>query len=177
MNTKVAQLEGLLFVAGKPLTLTRLAKELNATPDEIRSALDQVTEHLNHEGSGIRLFVTQREASLMTAPETAEFVRAYLKKDLTGELTRPSVETLAIIAYRGPITKPEIEQIRGVNCSLILRNLMIRGLVDEVESPEGSTYTVSMPFLRHLGVTSMDALPDFAVLSDPSLTESSAPST
>ena len=83
-----------------------------------------------------------------------------------GELTRPSIETLTIIAYRGPITKPEIEQIRGVNCSLILRNLLMRGLVEESESVERlqPVYAISADFLRHLGLHAISDLPDYATL-------------
>jgi len=67
---------------------------------------------------------------MTTAKESSEIVEKFLKEELTGEMTRPQLETLTIIAYRGPMTKMEIEQIRGVNCSLILRNLLMRGLVE-----------------------------------------------
>jgi segregation and condensation protein B len=83
---------------------------------------------------------------------------------LTGELTRPQLETLTIIAYRGPITKPEIEQIRGINCSLIIRNLLMRGLVEEAESAEKlqPVYSVSGDFVRHLGLHAIGELPEYA---------------
>jgi segregation and condensation protein B len=90
-------------------------------------------------------------------------VRGFVKEDVSGELTRPSLETLTIIAYRGPVTKPEIEQIRGVNCSLILRNLLMRGLVEEREEASRlqPMYTVSSDFLRHLGLSSLSELPSY----------------
>lgn len=174
MNHLSAHIEALLFASGKALSLSRLAKETETSLDEVKAGLDRVAEHLNQEASGIRLFVTEEEAALMTAPEVARAVRAYLKRDITGELTRPSVETLAIIAYRGPITKADMEQIRGVNCSLILRNLMMRGLVDEATSQSGNTYTISMECLRHLGVPSVGALPDFEALHSAQLTPADA---
>ena len=79
------------------------------------------------------------------------------------ELTRPSLETLTIIAYRGPITKPEIEQIRGINCSLILRNLALRGLIEEADDAARlqPVYTVSVKFLRHLGIHAASELPQY----------------
>ena len=81
-------------------------------------------------------------------------------------MTQPSLETLTIIAYRGPITKPEIEQIRGVNCSLILRNLLIRGLIEEKEDKQRlqNTYTISFDFLRHLGADRVEELPQYSDL-------------
>lgn len=175
MNHLSAHIEALLFASGKALSLSRLETETDASAEEVKTALDAIAEHLNRDTSGIRLFVTEEDAALMTAPEVAEAVRAYLKRDITGELTRPSVETLAIIAYRGPITKADMEQIRGVNCSLILRNLMMRGLVDEASSQSGNTYSISMECLRHLGISSAGVLPDFEALHDTPLTQTDAP--
>jgi segregation and condensation protein B len=78
-------------------------------------------------------------------------------------LTQPSIETLTIIAYRGPISKAEIEKIRGVNCSLILRNLMIRGLVDfDIDKNNGQElYNVTVDFLQYLGLNTVEDLPDY----------------
>jgi len=78
-------------------------------------------------------------------------------------LTRPQLETLTVVAYCGPITKPELEQLRGVNCALILRNLMMRGLVKEVEDVTNflPTFEVTMDYLRHLGINSLNELPDY----------------
>lgn len=174
MNSLSAHIEALLFASGKSLSFSRLETETDASSEEVQTALEAIAEHLNHDSSGIRLFVTENDAALMTAPEVAEAVRAYLKRDITGELTRPSVETLAIIAYRGPITKADMEQIRGVNCSLILRNLMMRGLVDEASSQSGNTYTISMECLRHLGVPLVGSLPDFEGLHNAQLTPTDA---
>ena len=172
MKNLSSHIEALLFASGRPLSFSRLVKETETSLDEVKAALNIVAEHLNKETSGILLFVSEKEAALMTAPDVASAVRAYLKRDVTGELTRPSVETLAIIAYRGPITKAEMEQIRGVNCSLILRNLMMRGLVDATESANGDTYTISMACLRHLGVHAPEALPDFEALNEENLVSS-----
>jgi segregation and condensation protein B len=100
---------------------------------------------------------------LATNPAAAEAVRLFAKEEVGGELTRPSLETLTIIAYRGPMTKPEIEQLRGINCTLILRNLLLRGLIEERDdlSKLQPVYSVSLDFLRHLGVKKVSELPDF----------------
>ncbi len=165
MNMNASKIEALLFSAGRPFGKSRLKKILELDDDGLEAALSDIAGHLNADASGVRLFVSEKEVALVTSPDVAEFVRDFLKKDMTGELTKPSVETLSIIAYRGPMTKPEIEQIRGVNCSLILRNLQIRGLIDEKEDREGPRYTVSIKFLRHLGVESVSALPSFDELN------------
>ncbi len=91
-----------------------------------------------------------------------------MKKEASGPLTRPSLETLAVIAYRGPVTKPEIEQIRGVNCAIILRNLLIRGLIEEREDTTRlqNVYTVSVDFLRELGLHNLDELPKYPDFHD-----------
>ena len=83
-----------------------------------------------------------------------------------GELTRPQLETLTVIAYKSPITKSEIEQIRGINCTMILRNLLMRGLIIEEEGTLESVYTVSLETLSLLGITKVEDLPDYQKLHD-----------
>ncbi len=104
----------------------------------------------------------------MSHPDHAELVASFLKDETSGELTRPALETLSIIAYRQPITKPELEQIRGVNCSLILRNLLLRGLIEDKEDSKRmqTVYRVTMDFVRLLGLSSMDQLPDYQSLRE-----------
>ncbi|MEK7108446.1 MAG: SMC-Scp complex subunit ScpB [Patescibacteria group bacterium] len=164
MNPHAQTLEALLFAAGRPIKVSTLPTLLGADQMSARAAIDAVVAHLNVDGSGIRLFESETEVALVTAPEASEAVRDFLRKDVMGELSKPSLETLAIVAYRGPVTKAEIEQIRGVNCSLILRNLMIRGLVEEVPVERETGYAVTMDFLQHLGVDTVNALPEYESL-------------
>ena len=86
-----------------------------------------------------------------------------VKEEVYSELTQPQLEALTIIAYRGPITKLELETIRGVNCSLILRNLLVRGLIEEKDDAVKlqPVYSVSLEMLRHLGIHGVSELPDF----------------
>ena len=106
------------------------------------------------------------DVELVTRPELAEVVKQVAKVDMQGELTRPSLETLTILAYRGPLTRPELEQIRGVQSSMILRNLMLRGLVEEKEDMRlgQPMYAVTFDFLNHLGLSSIQALPEYEQL-------------
>ena len=160
-----ALLEALLFLSGKPYTFTQLSSLLEQDRAAIDVALQEVAAHVADPRSGLTLFVSDTEVALLTRPSLAEDVQRLAHKEVAGELTRPSVETLAIVAYRGPITKPELEQVRGVNCTLILRNLEMRGLVDAQTDAQGDRrYTVSLEYLRVLGVAQTDLLPDYAAL-------------
>ncbi len=159
------KLESLLFVASKPLTVKKLAKLLGDSTASILIALRSLAEKYGA-GSGIRLITTGEEWQLTTHPDNQTLVENLVKAEVSAELTRPQLETLTVISYCGPITKPELEQIRGVNCGLIIRNLLIRGLVKEVETEVNlvPTYEVTMEYLRHLGLTNISELPNYAEL-------------
>lgn len=158
-----SQIESLLFVAARPLHVKRLCEATGATKDEVIAALDAIAAKHNAEGSGIRILRNGNDVQMSTAPDNSKSVQEFLKDETTGELTKPSLETLTIIAYRGPVTKAELEQIRGVNCSLILRNLLMRGLVEAQGEPyePQTTFRVTMDFLRFLGVSGVEELPDY----------------
>ncbi len=164
MSPHAQTLEALLFASGRPIKISSLPKVLGTDQMAVRTAIDAAKAHLNVDDSGILLFESETEVALVTSPDASEAVREYLRKDVMGELTRPSLETLAIVAYRGPVTKAEIEQIRGVNCSLILRNLMIRGLVEEVPVERETGYAVTIDLLQTLGVDRVAALPEYEAL-------------
>ncbi len=162
-----SQLESILLVTSKPISVKKLAEILKVKPKKIEEVLVQLNQEYNQNGGGIRLIKNNNSVQLASNPANADLVKTYLKDDITGELTEPSLETLTIVAYRQPVSKAEMEQIRGVNCSLILRNLMIRGLVEaEYSKQKGVTvYSVTMDFLKHLGINSVVDLPDFEKLN------------
>lgn len=160
MNLKHA-IESLLFVSSKPLTTKRLADVLENKRDEVRKALDELIADYDARDGGLIILRNGEEYQIATDPAHGELVKTFLKDEAFGELTRPSLEALTIVTYRGPLTKPELEQIRGVNCSLILRNLMIRGLVVQ----EGEQYRITMDFLRHLGLKTAEELPEYEKLN------------
>ncbi len=161
-----SKIETLLFVSSKPLTVRKLMQLAKEERTMVEAALAELREEYNGT-RGIAIFKNNDEYQMASAPEHAGLAQLFYKDELTSELSRPSLETLTIIAYRGPLTKPELEEIRGVNCSLILRNLLIRGLVQkEVDRTRGlEVYSITMDFLQWLGVASAKELPDYARLS------------
>ncbi len=159
----VGKIEAVLFVAGKPIAVDRLVKILDSKKQEIETAIEELKIQLNIDSSGLHLIDHEGKLQLVTNPAFGDVVESLVKEEVAGELTRPSLETLTIIAYRGPVTKPEIEQIRGINCSLILRNLLMRGLIEEQDDKTRlqPVYTLSNSFLRHVGLHNVKDLPDY----------------
>lgn len=166
MEFLTQKIEAALFLLAKPVSLRRLATVFQVPEASITEALDALVIFRNTPDSALHILEHNGEVQLVTNPAFAEVLAAFTKEEVESELTRPQLETLTIVAYRGPITKPEIEQIRGVNCSLILRNLAMRGLVEEKEDPSRlqSVFTVSGDFLRALGVHAIEELPDYESL-------------
>ncbi len=150
----------------KPLDPKKIGKILNVQPAEVKAALVKLMELRNTDESGLHIVEQDDKYQMVTAPTNAKIIESLVKEEVSGELSRPSLETLTIIAYRGPITKPEIEQIRGINCTMILRNLLMRGLIEERDDPERlqPVYSLTGDFIRHLGVHSVEELPKYAEL-------------
>lgn len=173
MNLK-SQIESLLFISNKPLTIKKLAELCGRSKLEVETVIEALKQEYNNNDKGIKIIDHSGYVQMVTARESAKIVEEFLKEELTGEMTRPQLETLTIIAYRGPMTKIDLEQIRGVNCSLILRNLMIRGLVEAYLDKKLMTtvYQVTTDFVRFLGLTSTQELPDYERLSSHEIIES-----
>ena len=165
MNLK-SQLESLLLVAAKPLALKELSTLLVVENREVEAALRELANQYETEGRGLRIISQGDKFQLASAPESAEVIKKFLQNETAGELTQPSLEALTIIAYRGPISKFDLERIRGVNCSLIIRNLMLRGLVEEKfeKTRNENLYTVSLEFIKFLGLSRLEDLPDYESL-------------
>lgn len=166
MNLK-SNLESILFVSLKPLSQKKLASICQVKPIEVEEALKSLTVDYSERNSGLSLLEVNGEYQLSTASTSSETIKEYLKDETSSELSQPSLEALTIISYRGPIAKSELDKIRGVNCSLIIRNLLLRGLIDESFDRKKSEnfYSISHDFLRFLGLTSVEELPDFEKLS------------
>lgn len=160
-----AKLESILFISNRPLSIKKLAELTNGAVADVEVTLKELEEQYNSKESGVNLLRVGKEYQLSTAPDASRLARDFVREELTGDLTKPQLETLTVIAYRGPISKPELEQIRGVNCSLILRNLMIRGLVEESAEKGEIRFNITMDFLRHLGLRSASELPDYEKLN------------
>lgn len=167
MNIKT-KIESLLFVSDRPLSAEDVLKvfgEDNAPArEDVEKFLEEIFSEYGEKKSGIIVIKNQGKYQMSSSPESADVVQKFLNDETTGELTRPQLETLTIIAYRGPIGKTELEQIRGVNCSLVLRNLLMRGLVEESEKDAEPAYAVTLDFLKFLGLRSAEELPDYQKL-------------
>lgn len=162
-----SEIESLLFVSSRPLSVKRLAEVTGHDKKEVREALDAlIADYDGREDAGLAILRDGDEVQFATAPAHADLVKDFLKDETFGELTRPALETLTIVAYRGPLTKAELEQIRGVNCSLILRNLLIRGLVEASDGPAPGVqnYRVTFDFIRYLGIREVAELPEYESL-------------
>ncbi len=150
------------------MSCLQIKKICNAEKGDIEKAMRDIKDKygINKKG-GIIMIEASGKYQLATHPDNAFVVKEFLKSQVNGELTDPSLETLTIISYRGPISKPELERIRGVNCSLILRNLLIRGLIEKKDDKKGglSSYCVTNEFVKFLGVSSVSELPSYEVLS------------
>ncbi len=164
MNLK-SQIESLLFVASKPVKIKDFVKYTQATEEEIKKALTELVEE--RKTSGVLVLESNGEYQMTTNPENSEIVKTFLNSDLREKLTDATVEVLSIIAYRQPISKNEIESIRGVNSQYSIRTLLMRGLIEKTQNPNdlrSSYYQTTTEFLQHMGLTSTSDLPDFQTL-------------
>ena len=159
----LSQIESILFVASKPLSAKDISKAVKEKETEVRTVLEDLQVKYNGDASGIHVLIEGDKYQMSTNPDNLEVVDLFIKDEAAGELTRAQLETLTVIAYRGPVTRPELEQIRGVNCSLILRNLLIRGLIEEQDGENKllPVFTLSMEAMRHLGIKTTNELPDY----------------
>lgn len=160
------KIEAILFASAKPVRLVQLGKLLQVDQTVLRQALDALKQKRNQEDSGIHILEQEGSVQCVATSQEAPLIQSFLQQEIQGELTKPSLETLTVIAYLGPITKPELESVRGVNCSLILRNLLLRGLIVETEDTKKlqSVYFVSLDFLQHIGLHDVEELPDYQKL-------------
>lgn len=163
------QIEALLFVSGEPLEKTHLAKVLERTKVEIGTALEELRDkYQNDPMSGLMLLEHDESAELVTRSECSQVVTTFTKATLQEDLSKAALEVLAIVAYRSPITRAEIESIRGVNCSFTLRNLLLRGLLDRFDNPEDTReylYRPTVALLEKLGLGRIEDLPQYQELS------------
>ena len=159
----VAAAESLLFVSGRPLEYTELRKLLDVDDAGLARVLETLARQLEGQGRGIRLQRLGSQVQLVTAPENARYIAALLGLPMSAKLTSAALETLAVISYRQPITRAQIEAVRGVNSDRALASLIQHGLVAEV----GRAPTVGRPalfattpeLLQQFGLTTLDELP------------------
>jgi len=155
-----AVLESLLFVADGPQDITTLAKSLNATRDRIEKAIDALIEA--KDGRGLVVQRLGDRVQLATVPAAAPYLERFLEVEY-GRLSRASLETLAIIAYRSPVTRTQIEAVRGVNSDHSVATLLSRGLIEEVGRTHGPgrpvLFAPTVRFLEYFGLQRPEDLP------------------
>jgi segregation and condensation protein B len=158
------KIEGLLFYKASPMKLSLLCKTLEVQNPELEEALK--TLHTQLEGRGVRLLRTDTEVQMVTAPELDPLIETVRKDEMKRDIGKAGAETLSIILYKGPISRSEIDRIRGVNSSFILRNLLIRGLIEREMVKNNALFSITPALLAHLGISNKTELPNYANVLD-----------
>jgi segregation and condensation protein B len=174
----VAQVESILYAAGEPASISAMATALEMSTQDIELALEELSKQCK--SRGVRVQRHGNEAQLVTAPETAERIQKFLGLEAANRLSTAALETLAIIAYKQPITKPQMEMIRGVNCDGVIKTLEMHNLIKELGRAETvghpMRYGISFEFLEHFGLRDVHELPPVDKLEVlPSGDDASAP--
>lgn len=158
----VPVVEAVLFVATAPVSARRLAEVTGASPGQVRAALAQLAQHLADGSHGVELRAVAGGYRLFTKKAFGQYVAGFLRPVGT-PLSGPAMETLAVIAYKQPITRAEIEAIRGVGCERSLRTLLERNLIRETGRMEAPgrpiVYGTTREFLEHFGLADLSQLP------------------
>ena len=158
------QLEALLFVAGEPVTTAQLAAALDISASVVERGLNELDAQLS--SRGLRLQRHAGRVQLTTAPQLAELIERFLGLEATTHLSRAALETLAIIAYQQPVTRPQIDAIRGVNSDSMMKSLLNKGLILESGRADGPgrpiLYSTTPEFLQHFGLNSILEMPSLA---------------
>lgn len=156
-------LEAILFVAGDPVSVSDVAHAFNLTESEMDGAIDRLRDHCDLEKRGIRVNRFGGKVQLSIQPEYAPYVDMFLQPVRQQTLSQAALETLSIIAYRQPVTKQDIESVRGVKCDYSVQALMNKNLIREAGRKEALgrpiLYETTDEFLRHFGIASLRELP------------------
>jgi len=158
------KLEALLFVAGEPVATAQLAAALDVAPSVVERGLNELDASLS--SRGLRLQRHAGRVQLTTAPQLAELIEHFLGLEATSHLSRAALETLAIIAYQQPVTRPQIDSIRGVNSDSMMKSLLHKNLILESGRTDGPgrpiLYSTTPEFLQHFGLNSILEMPPLA---------------
>lgn len=168
-----ALIEGLLFVVGEDgLTLQQLEEIIGISSDEIKNGLASLRDKYEHDDRGIRINILGNKMKLTTKKEHKEYYQRLIENPGTNVLSQSALETLAIIAYNQPITRLDVDEIRGVSSSQMIRKLVAKGLVKEVGRSDAVgrpiLYSTTSEFLDYFGLATLDDLPsmeDFVTVS------------
>ena len=171
MTNYISVLEGLLFVAGDDgISLEEASYILELERSAVRQLLDELKKRLEDENSGLELLLTASHYKLVTKASLKTYIEKYAVSPYSSQLSQASLETVAIIAYKQPVTRVDIESIRGVQSSGSIQKLLLRDLIEEagrLETPgRPKLYKTTAYFMDYFGLESLDALPDASDLFD-----------
>ncbi|MFA6047816.1 MAG: SMC-Scp complex subunit ScpB [Parcubacteria group bacterium] len=167
-------IESILFVSGEPVRISKIAKITGAPKPEVENAIMMLQNEYSG-GRGLAIIKKEDEVQMASSPENSTFITELVKSETQDNISRSALEVLSIVAYRGPMSRMDIDAIRGVNSTYTLRSLLMRGLVERIENPKSQRsyiYKISFDFLRHLGLDDISKLPDWEKLSHDSRIES-----
>ncbi|MCX6756245.1 MAG: SMC-Scp complex subunit ScpB [Candidatus Nomurabacteria bacterium] len=156
------QIEGLLFYKGEGMTIKKIAEILAVSVEDVNTALSNLENSLS--GRGVSIVRNADEVMMGVAKELSSFIEAMRKDEITKDLSKASLETLSIVMYKNGVTRSEIDYIRGVNSSFILRNLLVRGLVKKESDPKDIRrimYKPTLDTLSFMGITRIEDLPNY----------------
>ncbi len=159
-----ATLEALLFIYGEPIDVKKAAKMLDVSVDDVKKAAADLSKELAAENRGLALLENDGCLQITTKAAFGGLLQTILKAELNEALSPASLETLSIITYAGPVSRAEVDYIRGVNSSFTVRALLLRGLIERDSDPQrinAYRYRPSVELLHHLGVTRVEELPEF----------------
>jgi len=168
-------IESILFTRGEEMSLAQLAKIIEVSKKEVSEAIDELVIEYKKDKRGFNITIVSENVQMVTNPENAEFVEKTIKKNLQENMSRTALEVLAIVAYRGPVSRADIEAIRGVNSSFTLRNLLMRGLIvksTNENDQRGYLYNISMDFMKKMGLGEIADMPEYVNLSKDKRVES-----
>lgn len=158
-----AQIEAILFWKAEPITLKKLTDILSVDLPAITEAIVLLRTKL--EGRGLTIIEANEEITIGTAPAASALIEKLTKEELMKDLGKAGLETLAIIIYQGPLSRSEVDYVRGVNSTFIIRNLLVRGLIEKVDNPNDQRsflYKPSLELLAHMGLSKLEDMPEYA---------------
>lgn len=161
------KIEAILFFRGESVSIKKIAAILEIAPEEVRQGIETLKNRLQN--GALTVVAKDDEVMLATRPEAAPLIEDLVKEELSRDLGKAGLETLSIVLYKGPISRREIDYIRGVNSQFILRNLLIRGLVEKITDEKDERrflYRPTFELLQMLGVSSISELPEYAKVQE-----------
>ncbi|MFH1175652.1 MAG: SMC-Scp complex subunit ScpB [bacterium] len=153
-----SQIETILFIAGKPVAIKKIAGILVCEEEKAREEIKNLQQEYKKQNKGFRILFDNCEAELVSSPENEEIASKFFKSEIQEDLSRAALETLAVVAYKCPISRLEIEEIRGVNCQYTLRSLLMRGLINKFVKTGITYYQITLELCKKFGIEKAEDL-------------------